>query len=403
MRCRSIIAFLLVISLTAVAQTTDPTLQRARELARQYIIVDTHVDVPYRLREKWEDVSKSAPGGEFDYPRAVEGGLNAPFMSIYIPSDKEDNGAKALAETLIIGVENMARWHKDKFALARTPADVRINSANGLMSLPMGMENGSPIEHKLENVKYFADRGIRYITLAHAKANHISDAAYDTTRLWNGISPFGEQVVREMNKWAVMVDVSHLTDSAIFKILEISQSPVIASHSSCRAFTPGFERNISDDLIKAVTAKGGVVLVAFGSGFLTQTFRDYEETGRRDLFRELRAKGLKFSDPQAQTVIKEYQRLHPTPYATVKDVADHIDHVVQLAGIDHVGIGSDFDGVGDSLPIGLKSVADYPNLIAELLRRQYSEEDIRKVCGENLLRAWEENEAVASQLQNEKK
>jgi membrane dipeptidase len=198
-----------------------------------------------------------------------------------------------------------------------------------------------------------------------------------------------------------MVDVSHLTDSAIIKILEVSRSPVIASHSSCRAFTPGFERNISDELIKGVAAKGGVVMVAFGSGFLTQTFRDYEENGRRDLMRELRAKDLKFSDPQAQELIKEYQRQHPAPYATVKDVADHIDHVVQLAGIDHVGIGSDFDGVGDSLPIGLKSVADYPNLIAELLRRKYSEEDIKKVCGENLLKVWEENETVARKMQSE--
>ncbi|MEK6649749.1 MAG: dipeptidase [Bacteroidota bacterium] len=393
------IAFLLLAVVTsAFAQPSDPFLERARVLAKQFIIIDTHVDVPYRLREKWEDVSKSAPGGEFDYPRAVEGGLDAPFMSVYVPSDKEDNGAKALAETLIIGVENLARWHKDKFALARTPQDVRSNTAAGLISLPMGLENGSPIEHKLENVRYFAERGIRYITLAHAKANHISDAAYDTSRPWNGISPFGEQVVREMNKWAIMVDVSHLTDLAIFKILEISRSPVIASHSSCRAFTPGFERNISDDLIKAVAAKGGLVMVAFGSGFLTQAFRDYEETGRRDLMRELRALGLKFSDPQAQEFIKEYQRQHPAPYASVKDVADHIDHIVKIAGIDAVGIGSDFDGVGDSLPIGLKSVADYPNLLAELLHRNYSEEDIRKICGENLLRVWDQNESIAQQL-----
>jgi membrane dipeptidase len=247
-------------------------------------------------------------------------------------------------------------------------------------------------------VRYFAERGIRYITLAHAKANHISDAAYDTTRPWQGISPFGVEVVREMNKWAIMVDVSHLTDLAIRKVLEVSKAPVIASHSSCRAFTPGFERNISDDLIKAVAAKGGVVMVAFGSGFLTQAFRDYEETGSQELARDLRAKGLTFSDPQAQELIKDYQRAHPAPYATVQDVADHIDHVVKLAGVDAVGIGSDFDGVGDSLPIGLKSVADYPHLLAELLRRKYSEEDIRKICGENLLRVWGQNESIAKQL-----
>jgi membrane dipeptidase len=295
----------------------------------------------------------------------------------------------------------MARWHKDKFALAYTSAQVRANTAKGLVSLPMGMENGSPIERRLENVKYFADKGIRYITLAHARANHISDAAYDTTRLWGGLSPFGEQVVAEMNRWGIMVDASHLTDASVEDCLRVSLSPIIASHSSCRAFTPDFERNLSDDLIKAIAAKGGIVMVNFGSSFLTAAFQTYEETARRELMRVLRSKGLRFSDPQAQELIKEYQRQHPTPYATVSDVADHIDHVVKLTGIDHVGIGSDFDGVGDTLPIGLKSVADYPNLIAELLRREYSDQDIKKICGENLLRVWEANEVVAKAMQGE--
>lgn len=400
---KRILGLLLFGSTVVGAQASDPTLERARQLTQQYILVDGHVDVPYRIREKWEDVSKSAPGGEFDYPRARAGGLDAPFMAIYVPSEKEDNGAKALADTLIMFVENLARWHNDKFALAMTPEQVRANSAKGLISLPMGMENGSPIERKLENVKHFADKGIRYITLAHAKANHISDASYDTTRLWNGLSAFGEQVVMEMNRWGIMVDASHLTDASVEDCLRVSRSPIIASHSSCRAFTPGFERNLSDELIKAIASKGGIVMVNFGSSFLTSTFQEYEEKARRELMRLLRAQGLHFSDPRAQELIKEYQRQHPTPYATVSDVADHIDHIVQLTGIDHVGIGSDFDGVGDTLPIGLKSVADYPNLVAELLRRKYSDEDIKKICGENLLRVWEQNEIVAKELQREVK
>lgn len=396
---KRLIALLLLAATVATAQPADPMLERARQLAQQYIIIDGHVDVPYRLREKWEDVSASAPGGEFDYPRARAGGLDGPFMAIYVPSDMEDRGAKALADTLIMSVDNMVRRHKDKFALAFTPAQLRTNAAKGLVSLPMGMENGSPIEHRLENVRYFAEKGIRYITLAHAKVNHISDAAYDTTRRWNGLSPFGEQVVAEMNRWGVMVDVSHLTDASVDDCLRVSRSPVIASHSSCRAFTPGFERNLSDELIKAIAAKGGLVMVNFGSSFLTAKFQAYEVSARQELMRLLRSKGLRSSDPRAQEIIKEYQRQHPTPYATVSDVADHIDHIVRLTGIDHVGIGSDFDGVGDTLPIGLKSVADYPNLIAELLRRNYSDEDIKKICGENLLRVWEANEAVASEMQ----
>lgn len=400
---KRILGLLLLASTVVAAQPSDPTLERARQLTQQYILIDGHVDVPYRIREKWEDVSKSAPGGEFDYPRARAGGLDAPFMAIYVPSEKEDNGAKALADTLIMSIENLARWHKDKFALAFTAAQVRANSAKGLISLPMGMENGSPIERKLENVQHFADKGIRYITLAHAKANHISDASYDTTRLWGGLSPFGEQVVVEMNRWGIMVDASHLTDDAVEDCLRVSRAPIIASHSSCRAFTPGFERNLSDELIKAIAARKGVVMVNFGSSFLTAKFQEYEDTARRELMRLLRSKGLRFSDPSAQELIKEYQLQHPTPYATVSDVADHIDHIVRLTGIDHVGIGSDFDGVGDTLPIGLKSVADYPNLIAELLRRKYSDEDIKKICGENLLRVWEENEMVAKQLRQEGK
>lgn len=398
---KRILGLLLFASAVLAAQPSNPTLERARQLTQQYILIDGHVDVPYRIREKWEDVSKSAPGGEFDYPRARAGGLDAPFMAIYVPSEKEDNGAKALADTLIISIENLARWHKDKFALAVTPAQIRANFAKGLISLPMGMENGSPIERKLDNVKHFADKGIRYITLAHAKANHLSDASYDTTRLWGGLSPFGEQVVVEMNRWGIMVDASHLTDDAVEDCLRVSRAPIIASHSSCRAFTPGFERNLSDDLIKAMAAKKGIIMVNFGSSFLTATFQEYEETARRELMRLLRSKGLRFSNPKAQELIKEYQRQHPTPYATVSDVADHIDHIVRLTGIDHVGIGSDFDGVGDTLPIGLKSVADYPNLIAELLRREYSDEDIKKICGENLLRVWEANEAVAKSMQGE--
>jgi membrane dipeptidase len=399
---KRLFGLLLLGATVATAQPADLTLERARQLAQEFIIIDGHVDVPYRIREKWEDVSTSAPGGEFDHPRARAGGLDGPFMAIYVPSEMEDHGAKALADTLIMSVENMARWHKDKFALAFTPAQLRANTSKGLVSLPMGMENGSPIEHRLENVRYFAEKGIRYITLAHAKANHISDAAYDTTRLWGGLSPFGEQVVSEMNRWGIMVDVSHLTDGAVDDCLRVSRSPVIASHSSCRAFTPGFERNLSDELIKGIAANGGVVMVNFGSSFLTAKFQAYEETARREIMGLLRAKGLRFSSPQGQEIIKVYQREHPTPYATVSDVADHIDHIVKLTSVEHVGIGSDFDGVGDSLPIGLKSVADYPNLIAELLRRNYSESDIKKICGENLLRVWEANERVAKQMQSEK-
>jgi len=236
---------------------------------------------------------------------------------------------------------------------APTVADVRANFDKGLVSLPMGMENGSPIDHTLENVKYFFDRGVRYITLAHAESNHLSNAAYDSNRPWEqGLSPFGDEVVAEMNKYGIMVDVSHLSDDAANRVIDISKSPVIASHSSCRKFTPGFERNISDELIKRVADNGGVVMIAFGSGFLTEAYQKAENENRAEVMEHFRIMGWNFGDPEAMDYIREFQETHKIPFATVQDVADHIDHVVQLVGADHVGFGSDFDGVGPSLPIG---------------------------------------------------
>ena len=375
---------------------------KARKLAQQFIIVDTHVDVPYRMRMKWEDISGRTPDGNFDYVRAKEGGLNAPFMSIYIPAEYEKTGgSKALADTLISMVEQFERSWPGKFAIARSAADVTRQFRKGLISLCMGMENGSPLEHNLRNIQHFYDRGIRYITLTHALDNHISDSSYDTTRISRGLSFFGRRVVAEMNRVGIMVDVSHISDAAFYEVMNVTRAPVIASHSSCRSFTPGFERNMSDDMIRLLAAGGGVVMINFGSSFLTAEYRNREDEGLKEVMAYLKARNLKFSDPEAQAYIEQYRKEHPITMADVSDVADHIDHVVKLVGIDHVGLGSDFDGVGDSLPTGLKDVSQYPNLIYEMLKRGYSEVDIRKVCGENLLRVWSAVEQRARDLRSQ--
>jgi membrane dipeptidase len=368
----------------------------ADTLAHKYIITDGHVDLPYRMGIKNFRLTKEFLGipveskeGDFDYVRAKKGGLDAPFMSIYIPSSyQETGGAKEFADSLINLVLEIAKANPDKFQVARSPKDVERNFAKGIISLPMGMENGAPIGDSLSNVEYFYKRGIRYITLTHGKDNQISDSSYDTTGTWNGLSPFGREVVKEMNRVGIMVDVSHVSDSAALQAIALSATPCIASHSSVRAFTPDFVRNMSDDILIELAKKGGVIQINFGSSFLDKKVRDYQDKKRTELQNLLAQKKLKATDAAAKPIVDKFQKDNPNLYADVEMVANHIDHVVKLVGIDYVGIGSDFDGVGDSLPTGLKDVSQYPNLIYSLLKRGYSEEDIAKICYQNVFRVW---------------
>lgn len=369
----------------------------ADSLAHAYIITDGHVDLPYRLRvrnfrleKEYLGIPIQADDGDFDFERAKKGGLDAPFMSIYIPSEyqlKPDMG-KALADSLIDMIRGIVDAHPDKFGLAGTPAEVEAHFKAGRIALPMGMENGAPIGNDIANVKYFYDRGIRYITLTHGKDNQICDSSYDTLNTWGGLSPFGEDVVREMNRVGIMVDISHVADSTFYDVLKITQAPVIASHSSLRYFTPGWQRNMSDDMVKALKENGGVIQINFGSTFLDSAVSKTNDENRKKLQALLKEKGLTMRDSLAKPIIEEFRKENPSLYADVKTVADHIDRVVELAGIDHVGIGSDYDGVGDSLPTGLKDVSQYPNLIYELLRRGYLPEDIEKICYKNVWRVW---------------
>lgn len=390
-------------ALPSIVQAGDDTrhadstlLTQARELAKRLTLVDTHIDLPSLLVRRWYDVSTKDLTGNFDYVRAKAGGLDVPFMSIYIASRMEGSPkAKERAEQMIAAVRKMASSWPDKFEIVTSPSDIEKKKNAGKILLAMGMENGAPLLGDLKNLSHFHALGIRYITLAHAKWNHICDASYDPERHWNGLSPFGRQVIAEMNRLGIMVDISHLTDSAAAQAIRLSRAPVIASHSSCRFFTPGFERNMSDELIVALGAKGGVIQISFASEFINDSVRVVYANIDSAVADSVRRKGWDQQSDQARQFKREYMRQNPRPYATVEEVAAHIDHVRRLVGIDFVGIGSDFDGVGDTLPIGLKDVSDYPNLIAALLKIGYSEEDISKVCGGNLLRAWSEVERAA--------
>ncbi len=373
---------------------------QARGIARNSIIIDTHIDVPNRIYGDWEDVSVATDGGDFDYPRALAGGLNAPFMSIYTPARLEEEGrSKEVAEELIDLVNRIVDEAPDKYAIALSPADVEDQFASGLISLPMGMENGSPIEGDLANVQHFFDRGIRHITLAHGLSNHISDSSYDDNKQWGGLSEFGVEVVNEMNRVGIMVDISHVSDEAFWDVMAIASAPALATHSSARHFTPGWERNIDDDMIVRLAENGGIVMVNYGSAFLTQAAQDYG-TARREAFAVyLEENSVEESAETEATFRTGYEKENGEyPYATLDETLDHFDHIVKLTSIDHVGIGSDYDGVGDSLPLDLKDVSSYPNLVEGLLRRGYSEDDIEKVLGGNLLRVWREVESVAARM-----
>jgi membrane dipeptidase len=398
------------VSATA-ANANDPepaTLARARELASRLLVVDTHIDLPYRLIEQIDagqtpdEVSRRTANGDFDGPRAREGGLDAAWMSIYVPASyQKRGGAKEHADRLIDLVEEIARKSPALFALARTPAEVEAAARAGKVALPLGIENGAAIENEIRNLKHFFERGVRYITLTHSEDNLICDSSFAPAekRTWRGLSPFGREVIAEMNRLGILVDLSHVSDEAFDHAIEIVRAPPIASHSSCRKFTPGWERNLDDARIQKLAAKGGVIQVNFGSSFLTAAASRWL-TEARKAEREFRANsGGEAASAEIDAFREQYRKEHPLPRATLDDVVAHIEHVILIAGIDHVGLGSDFDGVGPTLPCGLEDVSKYPNLLAKLLEKGRSEEEIAKIAGGNLMRVWREAERVAREMQ----
>lgn len=367
--------------------------QNAVELSKDILIIDTHIDLPYRLKNNWQDISEDTKSGHMDYPRSVEGGLNSAFMSIFIPAGYEEKGGSLeLADTLIDFIEKISKDHPDKFALAYNAQDVKNNYEKGVISLPMGMENGTPIEGSFENLKHFYDRGIRYITLSHGKANHICDSSYDPNRKWNGLSPFGKTLIDEMNNLGIMVDISHVSDSTFYQVLKLTKAPVIASHSSCRYYTPGFERNMSDDMIKKLAENGGVIQITFGSYFISG---DYQ-LKMKQMEKELKEHNWSRWSTEGKKYYNNFVQENNLEFGTAKNIAEHIDHVVKLVGIDFVGLGSDFDGV-DALPKGIEDVSSYPNIIYELLKMGYTKTDLEKICSGNILRVWEKVEEISLQ------
>ena len=355
----------------------------ANRLAQEILLIDTHIDLPYRLIEKMEDVTVRTEGGQFDYVRAQEGGLDAAFMSIYIPASlQEEGGARELGDELIDLVEGLEEQSPEKFAIARSVADVRANFERGFFSLPMGIENGAAIEDDLANLQHFYDRGVRYMTLTHSEPNLICDSSYAEERVWNGLSPFGREVVAEMNRLGIMVDISHVTDETFYQVIEITKAPVIASHSCARHFTPGFERNMSDEMITVLAENGGVIQIAFGPMFLSGEAQKQSMKLWAEMRQFMEENKVRRDSPEFRERLAQFYEENPKVTTSVVDAADQIDYIIDLVGVDHVGLGSDFDGT----VITTFDTSELAALTQAMLDAGLTEAQIRKVAGQNMLR-----------------
>ena len=368
--------------------------ERAQRVHDAGFVMDGHNDLPWRLVEAGDvafgklDVGKRLDTGHTDIPRARLGNLRAQYWSVFIPHD-HPNPARTVVEQIDL-VHRMIERYPDDLELALTADDVeRIAKAGKIASL-IGVEGGVAIEEDLSQLRMLARLGARYMTLTHNTTLPWADAATDSPKS-DGLSPFGERVVREMNRLGMLVDISHVSPATMADALRISQAPIIASHSSAYAVCP-VPRNVPDEILKQVKTNGGVVMVNFFSGFIVPGAGKAMMAAREEL-------RVKYPEPSAfQKAFRAWAKEHPMPRGTVSDVVDHIDHIVKVAGVDHVGLGGDFDGV-TSLPVGLEDVSCYPRITEELLKRNYSDTDIHKIMSGNSLRALRRAGEVAGELQ----
>jgi len=404
---RRVIAVLLVclsmalLLLPARKTQADDVTERAHKLHFSSIVLDTHDDTTQRFFSKNFDLGKRNPDGSIDIPRMREGGMNAIFFSIWI--DGRTMGPVAVQKALdqIDAVrENVQRYSKD-LVLARTAEDVRRAHAQGKIAALMGVEGGHMIGNDLRIVRIFTDLGVRYMTLAHFYNDEWADSSTDKPA-HNGLTDFGKEVVREMNRQGMLVDISHVSDKTFYDALEVSRAPMIASHSSCRALC-NHPRDMSDDMIKALAAKGGVIQINYERSFIDQAYKDASEResgGVVKMFEQFKkecAEDQECLGRKLQEMNKKLTAEGKLPPVSWERIIDHIDHAVKLVGADHVGLGSDFDGA--NMPDGMEDCSKLPKITEALMRKGYSDADIRKILGENTLRVMAEAERVSSEMQ----
>jgi membrane dipeptidase len=382
------------------AQSTDRALEHARKLLKSTPLIDGHNDLPWEIRE-----SKTAPRDvaaydlrarspkHTDLGRLKEGEVGAQFWSIYIPGEIKDSGfARVQLEQFDIARRMIARY-PDRLEAALSADDIERSFRRDRIASLLGMEGGHAIENSLGALRAYYDLGARYLTLTHNVTLDWADAALDSAR-HGGLTEFGREVVREMNRLGMLVDLSHVSPGTMSDALDVTEAPVIFSHSAARALTD-HPRNVPDSILARLPKNGGVVMVTFVPAFVSPEVAAWETRLREQV------EGVKASvtdTAQQRKLVDEWKQTHPAPRATLKQVADHIEHVRQVAGVDHVGIGSDFDGI-DSTPEGLEDVSKFPELFAELIRRGWSDADLKKLAGQNLLHAFRAAEATAARLQ----
>ncbi len=396
-----LISSIIVISLLAVLasgtdkEEIDKTLwKKAMNIHENAIVIDSHVDTPMLMDEKDFDIGVKNDKADVDLVKMKEGGLDAVFFAVYV-SNKYDHLHPAVnALKVLEQIHQQLIKNSDKATLALSAEDIEKIHKTGKRAILIGMENGGPIEDTLDLLNIYYRLGVRYITLTHNRNNQICDSATDKEK-WYGLSLFGRDVVARMNELGMIIDVSHISDRAFWDVLEISKAPVIASHSCARALCDA-ERNLTDEMIKALAEKNGVIQINFYGGFLSQEYKDNAEKMWQGLIPKLKEIELKYRDNQNEYYKQRFllwKNNTPEP-PNIEILMKHIDHVVKLVGVDHVGLGSDYDGAS-SYPVGLEDVSGYPLITYHLLKRGYSEDDIKKILGGNLLRVFKKVEETA--------
>ncbi len=349
-------------------------------------LLDSHCDTPSQIL-RLRDLSLDNDYSHVDFPKLRRGGVDAAFFALYVPAslDSDSDRAFEYAKMLLAGVKSSVKENPDKASFAVNEKQAYENKGKGLFSVFLGLENGAPIGDDLNRLKYFYDRGVRYVTLCHSSDNQICDSCASSVKKWGGLSPFGKELIKEMNRLGMVIDVSHISDDSFRDVLEYSKKPVVATHSCCRALCD-HPRNMTDDMIRALAKKGGVIQINFYPVFLDSSFSakltEIAEKGESVEAEFIADPADSIKRAAWNRVQDELQALDRPSY---KLIADHIDHVVKLVGIDYVGIGSDYDGI-EVTPDGMEDISMMPKLFDELRARGYSENDLKKVAGENFFR-----------------